>query len=86
MAALGELASADYDAALIDLDPPGVDGLALARMIRAHEANHAKPRLRLIGISARSRGDEEAQCRAASMDGFLRKPMTGEMLAKVLAG
>ena len=84
LAALGELTSADYDAALIDLDLPGVDGLALARMIRTNEAKNAKPRLRLVGISARSRGDEEALCRAAGMDAFLRKPVTGEMLAGVL--
>ena len=40
--------------------------------------------LRLIGISARSRGDEEALCRAAGMDGFLRKPLTGAMLVAAL--
>ena len=69
---------------LQDLVMPGVDGLTLARMIRAGEAKDDKPSLRLIGISARSRGDEEALCRAAGMDGFLRKPVTGEMLAEVL--
>jgi hypothetical protein len=53
-------------------------------MIRAGEAKDDKPSLRLIGISARSRGDEEALCRTAGMDGFLRKPVTGEMLTGVL--
>jgi signal transduction histidine kinase/CheY-like chemotaxis protein len=84
LAALGELAAANYDAALLDLDLPGVDGLTLARMIRAGEAKDDKPSLRLIGISARSRGDEDALCLAAGMDAFLRKPVTGEMLAEVL--
>lgn len=84
LVALSELEATTFDAALIDLDLPGVDGLTLARMIRAREAKDAKPRLRLIGLSARSRGDEEAQCRAAGMDAFLRKPVTGEMLADVL--
>jgi CheY-like chemotaxis protein len=54
-------------------------------MIRAGEAKDDKPSLLLVGISARSRGDEEAMCRAAGMDGFLRKPVTGEMLAAVFA-
>ncbi|MHB8448124.1 MAG: hybrid sensor histidine kinase/response regulator [Rudaea sp.] len=85
LAALSELAAAGYDVALIDLDLPGVDGLTLARMIRAREAKDARPRLRLIGISARSRGDEGTLCRTAGMDGFVRKPVTGEMLAGVLA-
>jgi signal transduction histidine kinase/CheY-like chemotaxis protein/streptogramin lyase len=84
LAALGEFATADYDVALLDLDLPGVDGLTLARMIRAGEAKNDKPSLRLIGISARSRGDEEALCRAAGMDGFLRKPLTGAMLVAAL--
>ena len=78
---------------LATLDPFGgrllstgfVVGLTLARMIRAGEAKDDKPSLRLIGISARSHGDEEALCRAAGMDAFLRKPVTGEMLAAVFA-
>ncbi len=85
LAALAELESADYDIALIDLDLPGIDGLALARLLRAREANSGKVRLPLVGISARSVGDEEALCVAAGMDAFLRKPVTGEMLAAALA-
>jgi CheY-like chemotaxis protein len=53
-------------------------------MIRAGEAKDDKPSLWLVGISARSRGDEEVLCRAAGMDAFVRKPVTGEMLAAVL--
>jgi len=45
-------------------------------------ATHAP--LRLIGISARSAGNEDALCRAAGMDGFVRKPVSGEMLADCL--
>ena len=85
LAALVEMESAAFDIVLIDLDLPGLDGLALARMIRTNEAKNGKPRLRLVGISARSRGDEDALCRAAGMDGFVRKPLTGAMLAGVLA-
>jgi CheY-like chemotaxis protein len=40
--------------------------------------------LRLIGISARSAGDEAAQCRAAGMNDFVRKPVSGAMLAEAL--
>ena len=84
LAALAGIETADYTAALIDLDLPGVDGLALARMLRAREAQNATPRLLLIGLSARSVGDEAALCRAAGMDAFVRKPVTGAMLAAVL--
>jgi CheY-like chemotaxis protein len=39
----------------------------------------------LIGISARSAGNEEALCLAAGMDAFLRKPLTGEALGGAVA-
>jgi signal transduction histidine kinase/CheY-like chemotaxis protein/streptogramin lyase len=84
LAALGELAASDCDVALIDLDLPGLDGLALARMIRARE--QAGARLRIVGVSARSVGSEEAQCLAAGMDAFLRKPLTAAMLESAMAG
>jgi CheY-like chemotaxis protein len=86
LAALTEFDAARYDAALIDLDLPGVDGLALARMLRAREAREAALRTPLIGVSARSAGDEEALCLAAGMDAFLRKPVTGEVLVSTIAG
>ena len=82
LAALSELACAGYDAVLIDLDLPGIDGLALARMIRTREI--AGARVRLIGISARSRGDEEALCLDAGMEAFVRKPISGEALQRAL--
>jgi signal transduction histidine kinase/CheY-like chemotaxis protein/streptogramin lyase len=83
LAALAELETASFDAVLIDLDLPGVDGLTLARLLRAREGPGAR-RLRLVGITARSVGDEEALCLAAGMDAFLRKPVTAGMLADVL--
>ena len=79
--ALVELAQWPCDAILLDLDLPGVDGLQLARMIRQGE--HA--RVWIVAITARSGGDEEARSRAAGMDDFLRKPLTGAQLADVLA-
>ena len=85
LAALTEFDAARYDAALIDLDLPGVDGLSLARMLRAREAQAGGARMPLIGVSARSAGNEESLCLAAGMDAFLRKPVTGELLARAIA-
>ena len=84
LAALSELACASHDVVLIDLDLPGIDGLALARMIRTREG--ADVHMRLVGISARSRGDEEALCLAAGMDAFLRKPVTAAIIEASIAG
>jgi signal transduction histidine kinase/CheY-like chemotaxis protein/sugar lactone lactonase YvrE len=81
LAALSELENARYDAALLDLDLPGVNGLDLARLIRARGIG-----IPLLAVTARADADAEAEARAAGMEGFLRKPLTGEMLADALDG
>ena len=79
LAALAAMATEPFDAALLDLDLPGLDGLALARMLRAQARG-----LPLLAVTARSDADAEAQARAAGFDDFLRKPVTGAMLAQAL--
>ncbi|EQD74669.1 Signal transduction response regulator, receiver region domain protein, partial [mine drainage metagenome] len=83
LAALSLLHDWQPDALLLDLDLPGVDGFAVARLLRAREAEGAH--LPILAISARSGGDEVDLVAAAGMDGFLRKPITGAVLAEALA-
>lgn len=80
LAALAEAAVLPLDAALLDLDLPGMDGLALARQLRAQGV--AIP---LLAITARADPDVEEEVAAAGFAGFLRKPVTGERLATALA-
>ena len=79
LAALSELENVRYDAALLDLDLPGVNGLDLARLIRARDNQ-----IPLLAVTARADADAEPDALAAGMDGFLRKPVTGEMLGDAL--
>ena len=79
LAALSELDNATFDAALLDLDLPGVNGLDLARLIRARSIA-----LPLLAVTARADASAEPDARAAGMDGFLRKPVTGDMLGDAL--
>jgi CheY-like chemotaxis protein len=79
LGALAEVASQRFDAGLLDLDLPGLDGLALARMLRAQ--GFVAP---LLAVTARSDADAEAQAHAAGFDDFLRKPVSGAMLAQAL--
>ena len=65
---------------LLDLDLPGLDGLALARQLRA--SGFAGP---LLAVTARADADAEPLAREAGFDGFLRKPLTGAMLAAAIA-
>ncbi|MGN6707658.1 MAG: two-component regulator propeller domain-containing protein [Rhodanobacter sp.] len=83
LAALAELAHASFEAVLLDLDLPGVDGFQIARLIRQREP--AGRHLPIIAVTARSGGRDEARAREAGMDGFLRKPVSGEQLAGALA-
>ncbi|MGO4702400.1 ATP-binding protein [Dyella sp. 2RAB6] len=71
-----------FDAALVDLDLPGLDGFQWAGLVRSRE--HGM-RLPMIAITARSGGDEESRAYTAGMDGFLRKPLDGEQLGQALA-
>ncbi|WP_160171910.1 ATP-binding protein [Arenimonas donghaensis] len=80
LAALAALEAADFDLALLDLDLPGLDGFELARLLRRQGR-----RLPLLALTARADADAERQALAAGMDGFLRKPVTGAMLAEALS-
>ena len=84
LAALAELERGAADVALVDFDLPGIDGLALARLLRQRE-RYSQRRLALVGISARALGNEAEQARDAGMDAFVRKPVTAAMLADALA-
>jgi signal transduction histidine kinase/sugar lactone lactonase YvrE/BarA-like signal transduction histidine kinase len=77
LAALAEAATRRFDIGLLDLDLPGIDGLALARQLRAQ--GFAQP---LVAVTARADAHAEPLSRAAGFDGFLRKPLTGAMLAE----
>jgi signal transduction histidine kinase/ActR/RegA family two-component response regulator len=81
--ALRLLSEHHFDAALIDLDLPGVDGLKLIRLVRKREAG-APARLPAIAITANSSPGIESEARTAGFNGFLRKPVSGAELAHAL--
>jgi signal transduction histidine kinase/streptogramin lyase/ActR/RegA family two-component response regulator len=83
LAALVELIHASFDAVLLDLDLPGVDGFQVARLIRQRES--AGEHLPIIAVTARPGGRDEALAREAGMDDFQSKPVTGEQLVAALA-
>ncbi|HET6431705.1 hybrid sensor histidine kinase/response regulator [Dyella sp.] len=82
LAALVELGNGPFDVLLLDLDLPGVDGFQLARLIRQRE--QPGEHLPIVAITARAGGNEEVLTREAGMDGFLRKPLSGDQLARAM--
>ncbi|MEQ7867323.1 ATP-binding protein [Xanthomonas sp. WHRI 8393] len=81
LAALAEVSTRRFDAGLCDLDLPGIDGAALVAQLRARGV-----RFPIVAVTARADADAEPQAMAAGCNGFLRKPVTGELLAQALAG
>ncbi|MBV6811185.1 response regulator [Xanthomonas campestris pv. pennamericanum] len=80
LAALTEAADNTFDLALLDLDLPGLDGFALARQLRVF--GYEMP---LIAVTARADEVAEPSAQEAGFDSFLRKPLTGDMLAATIA-
>lgn len=77
--ALSLMVTEQFDVGLLDLDLPGLDGLDLARQIRAMGMG-----LPLLAVTARADADAENQVRQAGFDAYVRKPVTGVLLAEAL--
>jgi len=81
-AALLAVATREYDVILMDVELPGMSGLATTAAIRSHGAEIHQPQI--IAMTAKAlQGDREA-CIAAGMDDYLRKPIDRQLLADAL--
>jgi two-component system, NarL family, sensor histidine kinase EvgS len=72
------------DLVITDCWMPGVDGFALARLIRAEEARGREQRTPLIGWTGREPVEDIAPPDRAALDDILVKPLSAEALAAVL--
>jgi CheY-like chemotaxis protein len=71
----------DFDAVLLDIQMPGMDGITLARHLRAQPATAKLP---LLALSAGVLRDERDQAIAAGMDAFMNKPLEPERVIATL--
>ena len=75
------LSTEPFDGVLMDLQMPNVDGLAVARWIRA---NDALVQLPVIAMTANARREDRERCLAAGMNDFATKPVeAGVLYAKL---
>ena len=77
-------AGAPWDAILMDLVMPEMDGHAATRLIRQWEAAEERPRTPILAISADAFATDRQRSQESGMDDFLAKPIDFADLARAL--
>lgn len=68
------------DAVITDCSMPGMDGIALTKLIRQHQTHHVT----ILGLTANAWPEEREKCIAAGMDDCLFKPLQLPQLQGIL--
>jgi CheY-like chemotaxis protein len=71
-----------FDAVLMDMQMPELDGLQATRRVRALPGPRAG--IPVVAMTANAREEDRLACQAAGMDGFISKPIDFETLARTL--
>jgi CheY-like chemotaxis protein len=77
--------SESFDAVLMDISMPRMDGLEATRRIRLWEQKEAHERCPIIAITANAYAEDRRACLDAGMDDFIAKPIMVDQLADCLA-
>ena len=80
--AIAALERQQYDAVLMDVQMPELDGLDASRQICARWPRESRPRI--IAMTANAMAEDRDACFAAGMDDYVAKPIRPEALAEVL--
>ncbi len=82
LAALLACESNDYDAILMDIEMPEMDGLETTRELRKKE--QGQPPVPIIAMTAHALSEIHEQCLEAGMDDYITKPLEPEKLLDIL--
>jgi len=75
MAAVRAMAETGFDLLLTDIHMPGMDGIEVAKAVRAAELAAQRPPVRIVALTADALEAGKRACMEAGMDGFLTKPI-----------
>lgn len=64
-----------YDAVLMDIQMPLLDGMEATVLIRAHEAEIGAPRSIIIAVTAHAMAEHRQRCLSVGMDAVITKPI-----------
>jgi CheY-like chemotaxis protein len=70
-----------FDAVLMDVEMPELDGLSATRVIREKERRQGR-RVPIVAVTSQ---DNSAECLQAGMDAYLPKPLAPEPLRRTLS-
>lgn len=74
----------DFDAVLMDVMMPDMDGYEATSRVRAHEASVGDRHVPIIGLSARAMDGDREIALLAGMDDYLTKPLREDLLKEAL--
>lgn len=77
--------ASEFDAVLMDIQMPEVDGLEATRRIREWECQYDRRPAHIIALTAHAMPSDREQARAVGMNGFLVKPISIEVLRQAIA-
>jgi len=83
--ALALLRTRTFDLVLMDWQMPDMDGLEVARRMRAGQAGTAAASIPIVALTANAFAQDRVACLAAGMDDFLTKPVLAESLRTTVA-
>ncbi len=82
--AIDLLGKQDFDAVLMDIEMPEMDGIEATEAIRNNHGLVRNPKIPIIALTAHALNDYEERCYKAGMDSYLTKPIDIDKLSEVL--
>ncbi len=83
--AVDRIKQGGFEAVLMDIHMPNLDGLSATKLIREHERQHALDRIPIIALTANAYQQNVDASLEAGCDAHLTKPITKDQLLETLA-